>query len=187
MGLLIGFESVQKEARNGLKKMSVLKIDFQEAVRRFHGEGIGVVGAFIFGFDHEDKDIFEQSFEFITKCHIDCVQLSILTPYPGTRLYNRLLNEGRLFVPDWWLHGCLPDTLLFQPKSMSPEDLVDGFVRLNREVYSYRTIIKRFFGISPWKRNALGLYWGLNLATRKRYFKYIVNPQPFVMPSRRQD
>lgn len=181
VGLLIGFESVQKEAHDGMKKIRNLKIDFSEATRRFHGEGIAILGAFIFGFDHETKDVFDQTLEFITECRLDCVELRILAPFPGTRLFSRLLKEGRLFIPNWWLHGYPPDTLLFQPKGMKAEDLIEGFIRLNRQTYSYGSIIKRFFGINPWKRDPFGclVYAGSNLATRKRYFKGLDIPQPF--------
>lgn len=181
MGLLIGFESVQREIQDGMKKMKSLKIDFFEAVQRFHNEGIAILGALIFGFDHEDKDVFDQTFEFIMKSRLDCIELRILTPFPGTRLNARLFKEGRLFEPHWWLHGYPLDTLLFQPKGMTPEELIEGFARLNRQVYSPGGVIKRFFGVSPWKRTALGcsVYFGLNLATRKRYIKSLGIPQPF--------
>jgi radical SAM superfamily enzyme YgiQ (UPF0313 family) len=182
VGLLIGFESVQKETHNGMKKIRNLKIDFPEAVRRFHGEGIAILAAFVFGFDHEDKDVFDQTLEFSMKNRLDCIELRILTPFPGTRLYKRLLEEGRLFVPNWWLQGYPPDTLLFQPKGMTAQDLIEGFIRLNRQTYSYGSIMKRFFGINPLKRDPLGclVYAGFNLATRKRYFKGLNILQPFV-------
>jgi radical SAM superfamily enzyme YgiQ (UPF0313 family) len=185
VGLLIGFESVQKETHDGMKKIKSLKIDFSEAIRRFHDEGIAILGAFIFGFDHENKHVFDQTFEFSIKNRLDCIELRILSPFPGTRLYSRLLKEGRLFVSDWWLHGYPPDTLLFQPKGMTPEELVEGFIRLNRQTYSMGSIIKRFFGINPWKRNPFGclVYAGSNLATRKRYFKGLDIPQPFARTS----
>jgi radical SAM superfamily enzyme YgiQ (UPF0313 family) len=181
LGLLIGFESVQKEIQNGVKKIKNLKIDFYEAMRRFHDEGFGVLGTFVFGFDYEDKDVFEQTLEFVMRCRMDVVQLRILTPYPGTRLYARLLGEGRLFARDWWLRGYPPDTLLFQPKGMTADELISGFARLNREAYSLGAMIKRFFGMNPWKRTLLGcqVYAGVNLATRKRYFKSLSNLQPF--------
>ena len=181
VGLLIGLESVQKEAHNEMKKIRNLKIDFSEAIRRFHDEGIAILGAFIFGFDHENKDVFDQTLEFSIKNRLDCIELRILTPFPGTRLYKRLLEEGRLFAPNWWLQGYPPDTLLFQPKGMTSEDLIEGFIRLNRQTYSLGSIIKRFFGINPWKRKTIGClaYTGLNLATRKRYLKGLKIPQPF--------
>ena len=181
MGLLIGFESVQKETQNEVKKIKNLRIDFYEAMRRFHGEGFGILGSFVFGFDYENKDVFEQTLEFIMRSRMDGVQLRILTPYPGTRLYKRLLSEGRLFVRDWWLRGYPPDTLLYQPKGMTADELISGYARLNRQAYSFGAMIKRFFGMSPWKRTLLGcqVYAGVNLSTRKRYFKGLRNPQPF--------
>ncbi|MBI5103057.1 MAG: B12-binding domain-containing radical SAM protein [Nitrospirae bacterium] len=181
LGLLIGFESVQKAAQNEVRKIKNLRIDFYEAMRRFHGEGFGVLGAFVLGFDHENRDVFDQTLEFILKSRMDCAELRILTPYPGTRLYDRLLSEGRLFEPDWWLHGYPPDTLLYKPIGMTADELLDGFARLNRQAYSFGAIAKRFFGMTPWKRTLLGcqVYAGMNLATRKRYFKGLSNPQPF--------
>src|SRR4030043_408013 len=181
MGLLIGLQSVQKETQNEVKKIKNLRIDFYEAMRRFHGEGFGILGAFVFGFDYENKDVFEQTLEFIMRSRMDCAELRILTPYPGTRLYKRLLSEGRLFVREWWLRGYPPDTLLFQPKGMTVDELISGFSRLNRQTYSFGAITKRFFGMSPWKRTLFGcqVYAGINLSTRKRYFKGLKNPQPF--------
>jgi radical SAM superfamily enzyme YgiQ (UPF0313 family) len=185
LGLLIGFESVQKGTQNEVKKIKNLRVDFHEAMRRFHGEGFGILGSFVFGFDYENKDVFDQTFEFIMKCRMDVVQLRILTPYPGTRLYKRLLREDRLLVRDWWLRGYPPDTLFFQPKGMTADELLSGYARFNRQVYSLGAMMKRFLGMSPWKRTLLGCqaYAGVNLATRKRYFKGLENLQPVRGPS----
>ena len=181
LGLLIGFESVQKDTQDQVSKIKNLRIDFYEAMHRFHNEGFGILGCFVFGFDHENKDVFEQTLEFIMRSRMDSVQLRILTPYPGTRLYDRLISEGRLFARDWWLRGYPPDTLFFQPKSMTADELIHGFARLNRQAYSYGAITKRFFGMSPWKRTLFGcqVYAAINLTTRKRYLKGLRNPQPF--------
>ena len=187
LGLLIGFESVQKGTQREVNKIKNLKIDFYEAMRRFHGEGFGILGSFVFGFDYENKDVFEQTLEFIMRGRMDVVQLRILTPYPGTRLYKRLLSEGRLLVPDWWLRGYPPDTLLFQPQGMTADELIGGYARLNRQAYSFGAMTKRFLGMNPWKRTLLGClaYAGVNLATRKRYLKSLRNPQPFAGPPTR--
>ncbi len=181
LGLLIGFESIQKEAQNDVMKIKNLKIDFHEAMRRFHGEGFGVLGSFVFGFDHENKDVFDQTYEFIMQTSMDIVQLRVLTPYPGTKLYKRLLSEGRLFDLDWWLKGYPPDTLLYQPKGMTADELIAGYARLNRQSYSIGSMTKRFFGMTPWKRSLLGCeaFIGVNLSTRNRYFNGLKNPQPF--------
>jgi len=181
LGLLIGFESVQSGTQHEVNKIRNLKIDFYEAMRRFHGEGFGILGCFVFGFDFESREVFDQTLEFIMGSSMDCAQLRILTPYPGTRLYARLLSEGRLYERDWWLHGYPPDTLLYQPKGMTADELISGFARVNRQAYSFGAMTKRFFGMSPWKRTLFGcqVYAGLNLSTRNRYFKGLRNPQPF--------
>lgn len=185
LGLLIGFESIQKTTQDEVMKIRNLKIDFYEAMRRFHGEGFGILGSFVFGFDFENKDVFEQTYEFIMKSYMDVVQLRILTPYPGTRLYERLLKDGRLFEHDWWLQGHPPDTVLYQPMGMTVDELISGYAGLNKQTYSAGAIMKRFFGMTPWKRTLLGCmtYTGVNLSTRKRYFNGLSNPQPFAGPS----
>jgi radical SAM superfamily enzyme YgiQ (UPF0313 family) len=186
LGLLIGFESIQKSTQDEVMKIRNLKIDFYEAMRRFHGEGFGILGSFVFGFDFENKDVFEQTYEFIMKSYMDVVQLRILTPYPGTRLYKRLLKDGRLFEPDWWLQGHPPDTVLYQPVGMTVDELISGYARLNKQAYSAGAIMKRFLGMTPWKRTLLGCmtYTGVNLSTRNRYFKGLNNSQPFAGPSK---
>lgn len=170
-GLLIGFESVQKETQNSMLKLKKLKMDYSEAMRRFHGEGIPIQGAFVFGFDHENKDVFEQTLEFAFAARLDLAQFRPLTPYPGTHLYQRLLKEGRLPVPNWWLSGDTPQHPLFRLKGMSPDELLDGMARITKQFYSVGGITRRFFGIRPWKRSAIGwrLYAGVNWAFRKRY------------------
>ena len=181
LGLLIGFESVQKDTQDQVRKIRNLKVDFYEAMRRFHGEGFGILGSFVFGFDFENKDVFDKTYEFIMKSYMDVVQLRILTPYPGTRLYDRLISEGRLLARDWWLKGYPPDTVLYQPRGMTADELISGYAGLNRQAYSAGAIIKRFFGMTPWKRTMLGCmtYTGVNLSTRKRYLNGLRNPQPF--------
>ncbi len=181
MGLLIGFESVQKATQDHLRKLHSLKIDFSEAMRRFHGEGISIIGSFVFGFDYEDSDVFEQTFNFIMNSRIDCVQMTMFIPLPGTQLYNRLVGENRLFVHDWWLRGYPHDTLLFRPKNMTPYKLINGVRRLRQQTYSFGGILKRFFGMNPLKRTMLGCqaYTGTNLLARKLYRKRQRITQPF--------
>ena len=180
LGLLIGFESVQKGTQNEVQKIKHLRVDFHEAMRRFHGEGFGILGSFVFGFDYENKDVFDQTLEFIMKCRMDVVGTRILTPYPGTRVYERLLSEDRLLMRDWWLRGYPPYTLFFQPNGMTADELIRGYARLNKQAYSLSAMMKRFLGMSPRKRTLLGCqsYVGANLASRKRYFKGLENPQP---------
>jgi radical SAM superfamily enzyme YgiQ (UPF0313 family) len=170
-GLLIGFETVHEASQSGMAKLRALKISYFEAVRRFHGEGIMVLGAFVFGFDEDDRDTFDRTLEFAMSARLDLVQFRHLAPYPGTRLYNRLLREGRLVVPDWWLRGLKPNVLLFRPARMSPGEFEDGLRRIKRQFYSAGGIAGRFFGVKPWKRDLVSVatYLGANLGIRRRY------------------
>jgi radical SAM superfamily enzyme YgiQ (UPF0313 family) len=179
-GLLVGFESVEAETLRGMRKTSRAGIDHAEAMHRFHSEGIAVLGAFVFGFDHEDADVFDRTLEFIMKTRLDCVQLRVLCPFPGTRLHTRLVAENRLIDAEWWLHGHTADTLLFRPRGMPVDHFLHGFHGLNRQVYSAGGILRRFLGMTPWKRSALGcsIFLGFNLATRMRYLRDILAPQP---------
>jgi radical SAM superfamily enzyme YgiQ (UPF0313 family) len=172
-GVIIGFESVDPKNQEKLKKIHSLKITSSEAVHRFHDQGIPILGAFVFGFDYEDKSIFERTVEFALAERLDGVQLRILTSFPGTRLYARLLMEHRIFDPEWWLKGYAPGTLLYRLAGMAPAEFLDGFNWMVKELFSYRNIFRRFFGIAPWRRSGMGmaLYAGVNYGNRKRYFK----------------
>jgi radical SAM superfamily enzyme YgiQ (UPF0313 family) len=172
-GVIIGFESVDPKNQEKLNKIHSLKMTTREAVHRFHEEGIPILGAFVFGFDKEDKSIFERTVDFALTERLDGVQLRILTPFPGTLLYERLRIENRLFDPEWWLKEYAPGTLLYRLKGMDPEEFLDGFNRMVKELFSARNIFKRFFGIPPWKRSSMGIafYAGVNCSNRKRYFK----------------
>jgi len=180
LGLLIGFETIQEYAQQEMRKITGLNFDYMEAMRRFHDEGIAVLGAFVFGFDHEDRDVFEQTLEFSMKAKIDGLQLRVLTPFPGTRLYSRLMEEGRLLAPEWWRRGLTSKSLLFKPKSITVDEFLSGMEYIERNVYSYTAIIKRFFGMSVWKRKLIGarLYAGFNLATRSRYLRNLKDMRP---------
>jgi hypothetical protein len=65
---------------------------------------------------------------------------------------------------------------------MTADELLSGYARLNRQTYSFDAMLKRFFGISPWKRSLRGCltYAGINLSYRYRYLKGLKKPQPFV-------
>ncbi len=174
-GLLVGFETVALAAQETMRKSRALNISPAEAARRFHGEGIPLLGAFVLGFDGETEDVFDRTIEFALRHHLDGVQVRLLCPFPGTSLYERLLAEGRLFAPDWWLRDYEPGALLYRPQGMTPEALLEGVDRVQRELYTLPGIVRRFFGINPLKRRPLDLamYAGLNLGNRKRYYKAI--------------
>lgn len=181
VALLLGFETIQEDIQHNMVKITRSKLNFSETVKRFHDYGIAIYGAFVFGFDNEDKHIFERTLDFCLTNKIDFLQLRMLVPFPGTELFARLKREGRLFDDKWWLKGLSTENLLFKPKNFSPEEFVDGYNYLIKNCYSNYSIFKRFFGISPFKRELFDakLYAGVNIAQRKRYHQLLKMEQQF--------
>lgn len=180
-GLILGIESVDLGTQNRMRKISMMKINSADAIRRFHGVGIPVMGSFIFGFDHEGKDIFDRTLEYSQKHHVDVVSLRILCPYPGTRLYARLLEENRLLEPEWWLKGYTEGTLLFLPRGMTPDEFEKGWSRIVKSVISYKGIFQRLFSQRLLKRSLYNskVITGVNLANRKRYLSTLYGSDLF--------
>ncbi|MDH7500306.1 MAG: radical SAM protein [candidate division NC10 bacterium] len=105
-----------------------------ENLQRIHDAGIEVIGSFAFGFDHDDPGVFERTVRFCQRAKLDEVEFLILTPYPKTRLFERLEEEGRIIERDWAKYNTM--NVVFQPKSMSAEQLLEGYRMAWREFYS---------------------------------------------------
>ena len=89
---------------------------FKDAIKRLHDEAISVLGAFVLGNDNEDQSIFARTLEFTKKLKIDLAQFAILTPYPGTAIYDRLIRENRIFNFDWTKYDA--GNAVFKPLKM---------------------------------------------------------------------
>ncbi len=157
MGMLIGLESI---SRNSLRA-SGKPINFnryKEMIQRILDSGIGIDGSFIFGFDNEDTSIFERTLEFIMKIRLPAATFSILTPYPGTKLIEKLEAEERIVDRNWEHYN--GTHAVFKPAKMTPDQLEEGRMWIKQEFYSYMNIFKRigFFGdhlLYQWLYNLL--------------------------------
>ena len=139
--LLIGFESVAQEALTCIYKAFNRSDQYDELVRRLHKAHISVQGCFVFGFDHDTTDVFRATVERVNELKIDIPRYSLYTPYPGTRLFERLEQEGRLLSRDWADYDTMH--VVFRPKQMSPVELYEGFRWAYRETFRYRSILRR--------------------------------------------
>ncbi len=155
VGLLVGFESVQEGYRRSLPKISGMSISCEEAVRRFHDAGIAIMGSFVFGLDNDTPDVFDRTLEFAETCRLDAANPSVLHPYPGTRVYERFAVEGRLIEPRWWLLRFSETRVPFRPRGMSPDELLEGWIRFGRLFHAWGSILHRLRWISPLKRHPL--------------------------------
>ncbi len=99
-------------------------------------------GTFVLGLDTQTTSVFEELRDFVQASNLLEVQLTVQTPFPGTPLYNRLKQEGRLLKKRYWDRCTLFD-VNFQPKHMSVDELEQGFRWLAREVYNGREFNRR--------------------------------------------
>lgn len=139
--LIIGFESVSEATLIDMDKSVNFCMTYQEAMDRISARDIAVVGNFIVGFDTDDLRVFKDTLEFIETNRIMYPFFSILTPMPGTKLFDDMKAEGRLDHERWDLY----DTrhVVFQPKQMTRDQLMDGYVWLYERAYGPEMTIPR--------------------------------------------
>lgn len=140
-GLFIGFESITEECLKEVGKRQNIVEEYRKCIKRLHSVGIAIIGAFIFGFDHDDKDVFKRTVDFVYKEKIDIPQFSILTPLPGTALYEKFEKEGRIFSKDWAKYT--GNQCVFYPKNMTPEELEDGLRLAYKEANTFLHLARR--------------------------------------------
>ena len=166
----IGFESVSQEALNSIKKTHNKVENFKKLIKRLHKHNMIVQGGIIFGFDEDATDIFDLTIEKINEFNLDIVEVNILTPYPGTPLFDRLEKEGRILTRDWSRYNQVD--VVFKPKQMTEKELLNGARKVAKEFYSWPNIIKRnvkIFAIT--KRIGAMIPAGTNINFRRYYKK----------------
>ncbi len=173
-GLFIGFESLREENLDLMGKRINRVQRYEREIRRLHDAGIGVYGSFVFGYDYDDASVFDEFIEFANRNRIDGAFLPVLTPFPGTRIYQRLKKEGRILTEDWSKYDMA--TVVFRPKRMTVEELQEGFWKVNRSFYSLPSMMQRIFNPFQFRRSLiifgpmnLGLWPAVKKA--KRYAK----------------
>ena len=168
LGLFVGFESLNQEILNDLGKPFYRVAQYETAIRRFQEQGIGIQGSFIFGHDHDPPDVFSRVVRFCNRNRLEAVLFSLLTPFPGTRVFQRLLQENRILHFDWEKYDM--NHVVFRPKGMEPEALEKGFFEAYKSVYSGYSLMKRL--LKPGR--SLLLFGPMNLSMR-RAWKRILN------------
>jgi radical SAM superfamily enzyme YgiQ (UPF0313 family) len=143
--LFIGFESIDDETLAFTGKRQNRPAKYKDVLDMLHDHGISTWGSFVFGFDTDDSEVFDRTVEFGVQMQLTMALFAILTPYPGTKLYKRLVAEGRLTNPQWWLGGDHDaGSPYYVPKTMTREALREGWVRAWQRFYSPGAIWKRW-------------------------------------------
>ncbi len=144
-GLFIGLESADCESLTQMNKGFLKPQKFKDAIKHLHDEGISVLGAFVLGNDNEDQSIFARTLEFAKKLKIDLAQFAVLTPYPGTAIYNKLIREKRIFNFDWAKYDA--GNAVFKPLKMTAEKLKEEVDKLWRDFYRFDEVILRILSL----------------------------------------
>lgn len=140
-GLLLGLESVSEKSLKSMRKNFNSLKDYKEQIGRLHDYGIAINGCFVFGSDEDQKDVFKRTVDFVYENNIDLPRYTVYTPFPGTPLYQRLNQEGRIFTNNWSLYDA--QHVVFRPRNMTPDELQEGHRWAWRETYTIPNIFKR--------------------------------------------
>lgn len=154
--LFLGLESISQPSLTAVNKRFNRVEDYFQIIERIHAHGIAVQAGIVFGFDHDPPRIFEETLDFLEQAGVQNATFNILTPFPGTPLFHRLDAEGRILTRDWRKYNSRAD-VVYQPKQMSPAELLAGFRYANDRFYSLPSIAKRL------SRSAVQLGWTLPL------------------------
>jgi radical SAM superfamily enzyme YgiQ (UPF0313 family) len=144
-GLLIGFESLNPQNLKRMHKgFNQMKGGYEVALANLRRHGIRLYVTFILGYDDDRVDTFEETLEFAMKHRFYMVAFNHLTPFPGTPLYKRLEDEGRLTYDKWWLdpeyrYGMVP----YEPRGMSAEEVRLRCIEARARFYGYPSMLKR--------------------------------------------
>src|SRR6266849_6026876 len=138
--LFVGFETLNPEALRAQRKPQNLRRDYGEAIRRLHDLGVMVNGSFVFGMDQDDASVFDRTVDWAVGEGVETATFHILTPYPGTALFQRMEAEGRILHRDWDLY----DTrhVVFRTRRVTSEALESGYWRAYRDSYRWGSIFR---------------------------------------------
>ena len=143
-GLLMGLESIVPSNLRQTRKGFNSPGDYRTLVETLHRYGITLMACFTFGLDQDTPEVFMQTARFAVEAHIDLPRYAIVTPFPGTRLYQRLESEGRILTRNWELYDA--QHVVFQPAQMSVQELYSGHAQAWRYSYSASSMTRRFLG-----------------------------------------
>lgn len=152
ISLFVGFESVNEKNLKEMHKHFNPIQKYRKLIENFHRHHIMVVGSFVFGFDDDEPSVFSETLKFIEETKIDFATFNILTPLPGTEVFEKFKKEGRIFTYDWSLYDF--SHVVYHPAKMTPEELQLGHNELYRKFYIIPNILKR----SVWNWRYVGYF-----------------------------
>lgn len=138
----VGLESVNDRTLAAYDKRQTVA-EISAAIRAFHKEKIKVHGMFVLGGDDDTARTVWDTFTFAVRHQLDTLQMSILTPFPGTRVHTDLSAEQRIFSRDWNLYD--GQHVVFRPRLLSPQELQAHVVKAYASFYSLSNSLSLLF------------------------------------------
>ncbi len=161
LGLLVGFESLSPDVLRSIGKQINLRRKYEDAIRKIHSHGIHIQGSFIFGFDGDTPETVRSTVQFVKENRLTGVNYCHLTPFPGTKLFQELDEQGRILHRDWSKYD--RQNIVFQPKNFSPAQLQEQIFWSYRQTYNLRSLWHR----RPFSFQHFSLYLALNFGYMK--------------------
>jgi radical SAM superfamily enzyme YgiQ (UPF0313 family) len=168
---LVGFESLNRDNLIQMRKAWNLKYhDYQTSIKVFQDAGIMIYGTFVFGYDHDGPDAFDEAVDFAIRNKFYLANFNPLTPTPGADLYRQLQEEKRLIYERWWLDpNYRYGHATFHPRGMTAEELTAGCLRARLRFNTYSSLVRRALAPrtnlrSPYR---FGIYLLSNLISKR--------------------
>jgi len=168
---LVGFESLNKANLVQMRKAWNLKYhDYETSIKVFQDAGIMIYGTFVFGYDHDTVDAFDEAVDFAIRNKFYLANFNPLTPTPGADLYKQLVQENRLIYDRWWLDQHYRyGHATFHPRGMTADELTAGCLRARMRFNTYGSLMRRAWAPrtnlrSPYR---FGLYLLSNLISKR--------------------
>jgi radical SAM superfamily enzyme YgiQ (UPF0313 family) len=140
--LSIGFESISRSTLKSVHKHVNRPETFAALVEKVHSYGIMVFGLFMFGFDGDDRSVFDETVRFNRESNYDACAYSVLTPYPGTLTWYEMKKANRIVSFDWDKYD--QGQVVYRPAQMTGDELRVGQARAYRTFYALPSIAERF-------------------------------------------
>jgi radical SAM superfamily enzyme YgiQ (UPF0313 family) len=162
-GLLVGLESLNPQSLKEMNKgFNMMKGGCEQALANLRRHKIRLYVTFVFGYDEDTEVSFQRTVQFAIEHRFFMAAFNHLTPFPGTPLYRRLEEEGRLLYPRWWLDDSYGYNMIpFQPARMTAERLQQACIEARAAFYGWHNIWQR--GLDPVNRAGLRMwlsyYW----------------------------
>ena len=168
--VFMGLESISADTLNSIHKGFNHPDKYAEGIRQLHQRGISIMGSFIFGLEGDDIGVFKRTVDFVNATKIDIALYNILTPFPGTKLYEQMHREGRIHDQNWSHYDVCHSVI--KPKGMTSEELQNGWYWATRETYKLSNILKRILRSGPgWIQRS-----AMNYIYLRKAYKYCPSP-----------